>query len=82
VVEVSQGVHFNEFNKRLRDKFKLHIDVKNLLYNHMDDKFIRNKLNVNYTAKIDEYDAFKKLVINSADPTTGQVDTDLFNSFV
>ena len=41
----------------------------------MEDKFIKNKLNVNHTVRIDAYNAFKKLVINSSDQSTGQVDT-------
>ena len=40
VKESKEGIHFHEFNKKLRDKFNLAQEVKKLLYTQMDDKFI------------------------------------------
>jgi hypothetical protein len=48
----------------------------------MDDKFISNRLNVGYRAKIDQYSKMKMLVMNAADPNTGMVNSQLFKSYI
>ena len=75
-------MNYKEFNKKLRDKFQLGQEVKQLMYEKIEDKFYKKRINKKYKSKIEEYTKFKMLVVNSYDPFTGLVKMDLLNSFI